>query len=99
MHCSECSREMEAGYLYVRGFGVALLWSSSPAVSAVSSQGVAQIDLRSIGAAPSRLQAIVPAFRCPECYDVRFKTKRMTMPFIAVPRSGGTASMEATETR
>ena len=99
MNCSDCNCEMEAGFIYVRGFGASLLWSDKPSVTAVSRQGVEQIDLSSICVAPSRQQAVVNGFRCSQCGGVYFRTRRMAMPFLKTPTVADDISVEATETR
>jgi hypothetical protein len=99
MLCPECNDQMDAGYLYVRGFGATLLWSASDSVSPVSRKGVTQIDLRGIGAVPSRQQAVVPACRCSTCGAIQFKSKRSTMPFVRAPSGDDSFAVETTETR
>jgi hypothetical protein len=99
MNCCDCNCEMEAGFVYVRGFNASLLWSDKASVSAVSRQGVEQIDLSRICVAPSRQQAVVNGFRCPECEGIFFRTKRAAMPFTKAPTVSDTSSLEATETR
>jgi len=99
MNCSECSKEMEKGFLYVRGFGAALLWSDRHDTSAVSRRGMEQIDLSKVSVNPSRQQAVIRGFRCADCGEIHFKAKRNTMPFVQAARIIDGADGEATDTR
>jgi hypothetical protein len=89
---------MERGYLYVRGFGAALLWSDRNDVSAVSRRGMEQIDLAKVSVSTSRQQAVLHGYRCADCGEIQFKAKRNTMPFVQAARILD-ADSEATETR
>ena len=99
MNCSECNEKMEKGFLYVRGFGAALLWSDRHDTSAVSRRGMEQIDLSKANVSPSRQQAVIHGYRCSDCGEVRFKTKRNTMPFVQAARIIDGIDKDATETR
>ena len=99
MNCSECNNEMEKGFLYFRGFNAALLWSDRSDTSAVSRRGMDQIDLSKISANPSRQQAVIHGYRCSDCGEVHFRTKRNTMPFVQAARTIDGIDTDATETR
>jgi hypothetical protein len=99
MNCSECNKEMEKGFLYIRGFGAALLWSDRHDTPAVSRRGMEQIDLSKVGVSPSRQQAVIHGYRCPDCGEINFKTKRNAMPFVQAARILDGVDTDATETR
>ena len=99
MNCWDCNRQMEKGFLYVRGFGASLLWSDRPDTSAVSRRGMDQIDLSKVSVNPSRQQAVVLGYRCPDCGEIRFKTTRNPKPTTHPDQELGGAGMEATDTR
>jgi len=99
MNCSECSKEMEKGFLYVRGFGAALLWSDRQDTSAVSRRGMEQIDLAKVSVSPSRQQSVIHGFRCAGCGEIHVKVKRNTMPFVQAARIIDGADTDATDTR
>ena len=71
--CPFCSSPLDEAYLYLRGLGVGLHYSSSPDVSLLSRSGLTQIDLRDISKSDPGVQAIINALRCTSCGSISFK--------------------------
>ena len=71
--CPFCSSPLDQAYLYLRGFGVGLHYSSSSDVSLFSRSGLTQIDLRDISESDPGTQAIISALRCTSCGSISFK--------------------------
>ena len=73
MRCPACGKEMDAGYMYVRGLGGSLYWSKSKDTRFVSRRGLDQIDLGRLSLARAAAQAVLNAHRCESCGTVAFK--------------------------
>ena len=73
MTCPECKKEMDAGYLYVRGVGGALFWSAKKDIAFYKREGLTQIDLDRLSTTQPATQAIIPANKCGPCGIVSFK--------------------------
>jgi hypothetical protein len=73
MTCPECKTEMDAGYLYVRGAGGALFWSTKNDVGFSKREDLTQIDLDKLSATRPAAQAVIPANKCGACGIVSFK--------------------------
>ncbi len=73
MQCPECRNEMEKGYLYVRGFGGSLFWSTDKDTRFFSRRGLQQIDLSKISVIPPAAQAVLEAGKCATCGTIHFK--------------------------
>lgn len=71
LNCT-CGTKMLGGFLYVRGVGGALLWSESGETPIYSRRGLDQIDLDAMSRGPTGGQAVVPAWRCPDCAMISF---------------------------
>lgn len=67
MKCSECGKEMEAGYLYVRGVGGSLFWSADGNVRYPSKRTLEQLDLSRLSTTPTGAQGVLKASRCEDC--------------------------------
>jgi hypothetical protein len=73
MTCPECKNEMEAGFLYVRGFGGSLFWGTRKDAKFLSRRDLMQIDLGKLSVMRPRAQAVLPAGKCSKCGMVSFK--------------------------
>ena len=73
MKCPDCGNEMERGYLYVRGFGGSLYWSTKKDTSFFSRRGLQQIDLSKTSVVSPAAQAVLEAGKCAGCGTVHFK--------------------------
>jgi hypothetical protein len=71
--CPECKNEMEAGYLYVRGFGGFYSAAQGKDAKFLSRRDLAQIDLGRLSVVRPRAQAVLPAGKCSKCGMVSFK--------------------------
>jgi hypothetical protein len=60
MTCPECKNEMEAGFLYVRGFGGFLFWGTRKDAKFLSRRDLIQIDLGKLSVIQPRAQAVPP---------------------------------------
>ncbi len=76
MKCPECGNEMEKGYLYVRGLGVALYWGTQGDTSFLSRKGLQQIDLSKTSVVSPAAQAVLKAGKCAACGTLHFKAFR-----------------------
>ena len=76
MLCPSCMKDMESGFLYVRGFGGALFWSEAGNISFFSRRGLDQIDLTNLSVTGTGAQAVLAAARCPACTMIAFETGR-----------------------
>ena len=76
MLCPSCKKDMESGFLYVRGFGSALFWSGAGDTGFLSRRGLDQIDLTNLSVTGTGAQAVLAAARCPACTMIAFKTGR-----------------------
>ncbi len=75
MNCPECSTEMELGFLYVRGMGSSLAWSSDPNVRFFSKKGLDIVNLTELSRTPTGGQAVLEAARCSGCNIVSFRVQ------------------------
>ncbi len=73
MTCPECRNGMEAGYLYVRGFGGSLFWGTRKDARFYSRRELMQIDLGKLSAIRPAAQAVLPAGKCGKCGMISFK--------------------------
>lgn len=73
--CPSCASPLSDGYLYVRGLGASLHWSSRSDVGFLSRSGLAQIDLGEISQADVGAQAVVRALRCDSCDSITFRAR------------------------
>ncbi|MGE5276633.1 MAG: PF20097 family protein [Acidobacteriota bacterium] len=76
MKCPSCDGGLEEGFLYVRGIGGALFWSSAKDVGFLSRQGLEQIDLSAASVTGTGTQAVLEAWKCDRCKMVGFRSKR-----------------------
>ena len=74
MNCHACDALMDRGFLYVRGIGGSLFWSTRNDVSFFSRKGLEQVDLNRVSVTPTNAQAVLEAWRCPACRTVAFKS-------------------------
>ena len=74
MNCPSCKSKLEKAFIYVRGFGGSLFWSTSDSTSFFSRKNLEQIDLGELSTTPTGAQAVVPAFRCNKCSIMVFKS-------------------------
>ena len=75
MNCPECNAAMTDGFLYVRGIGSSLAWSTDPDVRLLSKKGLDVVDLTELSRTPSGGQAVLDATRCPSCNIVSFRAR------------------------
>lgn len=75
MNCAECGKEMEPGFVYVRGMGGSLFWSTDGDVRFPSKRGLEQLDLSKLSTTSIGAQAVVSASRCTQCGVVSFQYK------------------------
>jgi len=73
MKCPACGKDMDAGFMYVRGLGGALYWSKSKDARFFSRRGLEQIDLSRLSLRGTSAQAVLDAARCPSCAVIAFK--------------------------
>jgi hypothetical protein len=73
MNCPECTKEMENGFLYVRGFGGSLLWGKMKDIGLLSRRELQQIDLSKLSLTGVSTQAVLGASRCLSCGTLAFK--------------------------
>jgi hypothetical protein len=73
MRCPACDKEMETGFLYVRGVGGSLFWSRNSGTGLLSREGLEQIDLTRLSVTGTATQAVLGASRCPGCATVAFR--------------------------
>jgi len=74
--CPYCSSPLSDAYLYVRGLGAALHWSSRPDIGLLSRADLIQVNLNDISNADVGAQAVVDALRCESCDSLSFRSKR-----------------------
>lgn len=74
MTCPDCQAEMEDGFLYVRGIGSSLSWSSDPKVRFFSKKGLDIVNLTALSRTPTGGQAVLDAPRCRQCKLVAFRS-------------------------
>ena len=67
MKCPECGKEMKDGFLYVRGVGGSLFWSTEGNVRFPSKRTLEQLDLSKLSATPTGAQGVLNASRCTDC--------------------------------
>ena len=76
MKCPSCDRNLEEGFLYLRGIGGALFWGRAKDVGFLTRQGLEQIDLDAASVTGTRAQAVLEAWRCDRCKMVGFRSSR-----------------------
>ena len=74
MNCPACDALMDRGFLYVRGIGGSLFWSTRSDVSFFSRKELEQIDLGRVSVSPTGAQAVVESWRCSACRTVAFRS-------------------------
>lgn len=67
MMCPKCHAPSENGFLYVRGLGASLFWSTTDRTRFFSRKDLNQFDLGRLSKTPVGAQAVVPAYRCKQC--------------------------------
>ncbi len=75
MNCPRCGKEMDDGFLYVRGVGGSLFWSDNGGVRFPSRSGLEQLDLSRLSTTPTGSQGILNAHRCDGCGLVAFGSR------------------------
>ena len=70
--CPDCSRPLEPGYLYVRGIGSSLHWSTESNISFLSRKGLRQLDLSAGSQTNAGGQGQLEALHCPSCNSYCF---------------------------
>ena len=73
MKCPSCGKEMEPGFLYVRGLGGSLFWSVAKDTRFFSRRGLEQIDLGRLSLTRTAAQAVLSAARCYSCATITFQ--------------------------
>ena len=73
MKCPSCGKEMELGFMYVRGLGGSLFWSETKDTRFFSRRDLEQIDLGRLSLTGTSAQAILSATRCRPCALIAFK--------------------------
>ena len=74
MNCPSCETTLEKGFLYVRGFGGSLFWSTSGSTRFFSRRDLDPVNLGRLSTTPTGGQAVLEAWRCPDCGLVAFPT-------------------------
>ena len=74
MNCPSCNIAFEKGFVYVRGFGGSLFWSTSGTTRFFSRKKLEQINLDELSTVRIGGQAVVPAWRCPSCHLIAFSS-------------------------
>lgn len=74
MKCSACERDMDQGFMYVRGLGGALFWSRNKEARFWSRQGLEQVDLAAVSVTGVGAQAVLEAWRCGSCGLLTFRS-------------------------
>ena len=74
MTCPKCEAPVENGFLYIRGIGAAILWSTTDSTRFFSRKDLNQLDLGHLSKTPVGAQAVIPAFRCSRCGMTMFET-------------------------
>jgi len=72
--CPSCGADLKTGFLYLRGIGGSLFWSTQKDVALLSRRGLEHIDLNRLGLAGAGGQTILDAHRCPSCSTIVFKS-------------------------
>ena len=75
MECSGCGKTMDKGYLYVRGMGGSLFWSTEGGVRFPSKRSLEQLDLSKLSTTPIGAQGVLEAWRCANCGVLSFRYK------------------------
>ena len=65
--CPRCGDPLEPGYLYVRGLGASVHWSTEPGKSFLSRKGLRQLDLSAGSQTNAGGQAELESHHCPSC--------------------------------
>jgi len=65
---------MAQGFIYIRGFGASLFWSSNRNIRFWSRKELEPMDLSKISVTPTGTQAVVEAWRCSTCTFVTFRS-------------------------
>jgi hypothetical protein len=73
MKCPSCSKDMQPGFMYVRGLGGSLFWSETKDTRSFSRRGLEQIDLSRLSLTSTAAQAVFSAARCRPCSLIAFK--------------------------
>ena len=73
MKCPSCGKDMESGFIYVRGIGGSLFWSKSKDTRFFSRRGLEQIDLSKLSRTGTGTQAVLDAARCSSCTIIAFR--------------------------
>ncbi len=73
LNCPACERNLEQGFLYVRGIGSALFWSEHGDTGMMSRKNLEQIMLDKISTTGTGAQAVIEAWRCPDCEIISFR--------------------------
>jgi len=74
MKCPKCDTQLEKGFIYIRGLGASIFWSTSENTWFLSRKDLTQLDLGRISKTPVGAQAVLPAFRCGQCGMAMFET-------------------------
>ena len=74
MKCPACAGDMSDGFLYVRGIGGAMFWSTSGTGSFLSRNDLVQIDLERVSVRPIGTQAVLKAWSCMKCGMLAFRS-------------------------
>jgi len=73
MKCPSCGKDMEVGFLYVRGIGGSLFWSEANDTGFFSRRNLEQIDLEHLSVKGTAAQAVLKAARCRSCTLIAFE--------------------------
>lgn len=72
--CPYCGEPLADVYLYIRGLGASLSWSTRADAPLTSRRDLTLIDLETISSGGTGMQAIVPAQRCDACGGLCFRS-------------------------
>lgn len=73
LRCPSCETILEPGFLYLRGIGGALFWSEHGDTGMFSRKNLEQVQLDKISITGTGGQAVIEAWRCPDCDFVCFR--------------------------
>jgi hypothetical protein len=73
--CPRCSKTLDGGYLYVRGFAASLHWSTQSDTRFWSRKALEQIDLGEISSGGTGAQAVIEAWLCRNCELITFRRR------------------------
>ena len=71
--CPSCNQSLETGFLYVRGIGASLHWSTRSDTGFLARRNLEQIDLSQVSVTGTGGQAVVKAWLCSACNFVCFR--------------------------